>query len=477
MTVQDVNTPTNVGRRKMSQGSGAGLAGMTAIEIAKLVRRRDVSPVEVIQAHLERIAVLEPEIHAFQIIRAERALAEAAELSTRPDLGDLPLAGVPVAIKDNLDVSGEPTRQGSAATSDHLATQDDELVRRLRAAGCIAIGKTVMPELAVWPFTEPEAFGPPTRNPWNHARTPGGSTGGGGAAVAAGMAPLAVGSDGGGSLRVPAACCGVLGLKPSPGLVPLAGGQSQHWLGLTEFGPLANSVADLGLMLDVLAQTTTFRFAAPPSRPLRIAVSTKPPAAGARVSPEVKAAVARAAAALAGVGHHVIPADPPYPPDLGFRFMGRWLSGIAADAHDLPEERLERRTRSMAHVGRWLERLGWAKLTIADGFAQHVLRWFSSYDVLLTATLAEPAGSIGRWQGKGWISTTLGIANWVFTTPWNLAGFPAASVPAGLSTDGLPLAVQVVVPPGQEGTILAILGQIEQLLPWPRWAARSMQNG
>lgn len=476
MTVQDETTHETISQVTPSQRVEAELAGKTAIELARLVQRREVSPVEVVQAHLERIAALEPNLHAFQIVRGERALAEAADLAARADLSELPLAGVPVAIKDNLDVAGEPTRHGSAATSERPAAQDDELVRRLRVAGCIVIGKTTMPESAVWPFTEPEAFGPPPRNPWNRERTPGGSTGGGAIAVTTGMAPLALGSDGGGSLRVPAACCGIVGLKPSPGLVPLAGGRDQHWHGLTAFGPLAHSVADLTLTLDVLAQTRIFRDTGHPTRPLRIAVSTKPPAAGARISPEVTAAVNRVASVLASNGHQTIPADPPYPMDLGFRFMGRWLPGIAEDAGDLPGELLEQRTRSMVRVGRWLRRLGWARPITADGWHSTMFQWFSRYDVLLTPTLAEPAIPIGRWRGKGWLSTTLGIANWVFTTPWNLAGFPAASVPAGLSADGLPLAVQVVVPPGKEEALLAIVGQVEQLLPWPRWEAPSRPN-
>lgn len=449
--------------------SKSTLIGKPAVDLAALVRGRQVSPTDVVKAYLEQIAALDPELHAFQVVRTERALAEAEALAARPDLGELPLAGVPVAIKDNVDVALESPRQGSAATLDTPATKDDELVRRLRAAGCIVIGKTAMPELAVWPFTEPEAY-PPTRNPWNRERTPGGSTGGGGAAVAAGMAALALGSDGGGSIRVPAACCGVVGLKPGPGLLPLAGGAARHWLGLTEFGPLAHSVADLALMLDVLAHTTTFRDVGPPLRPLRVAVSTKPPAAGARVAPEVKAAVARAASMLASSGHQVVPADPPYPLDIGLRFMRRWLPGIAEDTRGLPPERLEERTRAMAGAGEWLRRRGWAPPVAEDGFGTRIRRWFAKYDLLLTATLAEPAVPIGRWRDKGWIA----VGNWVFTTPWNLAGFPAASVPAGLSSDGLPLAVQVVASPGGEATLLALLAQLEQLMPWPRWGAPTL---
>ncbi|HUD39831.1 MAG TPA: amidase, partial [Streptosporangiaceae bacterium] len=186
------------------------LCALSAREMARLVRLKLVSPVELIQAHLDRIAALDPLIGAFVAVRSEPALAEAADLARHPRLGDLPLAGVPVAIKDNIDVAGEPTRRGSAATPNTPAAADDELVARLKAAGCIVIGKTAMPELAIWPFTEPAAY-PPTRNPWDRRRTAGGSTGGGAAAVAAGLAALALGSDGGGSLRIPAACCGVFG--------------------------------------------------------------------------------------------------------------------------------------------------------------------------------------------------------------------------------------------------------------------------
>ena len=208
------------------------LCALPAREMASLVRDRLISPVELIGAHLERIAASDPAIRAFQVVRADKALAEAAALAERTDLADLPLAGVPVAVKDNVDVAGEPTRMGSAATSQAAAEADDELVSRLRAAGCVVIGKTQLPELAIWPFTEP-AVAAATRNPWNRSRTPGGSTGGGAAAVAAGMAALALGSDGGGSIRIPAACCGLFGLKPSPGLVPL-GRRRQRALARTD---------------------------------------------------------------------------------------------------------------------------------------------------------------------------------------------------------------------------------------------------
>src|SRR5438105_9475070 len=196
-----------------------------AMELGELVRRGTVSPVDVAEAHLAWIEAIDPKFNAFQEVLSARVLEQARGLQQRPDLAELPLAAVPVAVKDNIDVAGAATLQGSKATSSEPALNDDELVRRLRAAGALIIGKTRMPELAVWPLTEPEAFGP-TRNPWNPNRSAGGSSGGSAVAVATGMAPLGLGSDGGGSLRVPAACCGVIGFKPTPGLVPLAGGAS-----------------------------------------------------------------------------------------------------------------------------------------------------------------------------------------------------------------------------------------------------------
>ena len=281
--------------------SGADLAGLTAmpaLEIARAVREGKVSPVQVVQAHLAQIDRLEPQIRAFQVVLAEQALAEARVLAARPGLAGLPLAGVPVAVKDNVDVAGVPTRHGSAATPAGAARADDELVRRLRAAGCVVIGKTQMPELAIWPFTEPQAY-PVTRNPWDTERTPGGSTGDGAAALASGMAALALGSDGGGSIRIPAACCGVVGLKPGPGVVPLAGGMDSHWYGLTVFGPLARTVGDIAAALDVLTETAAHATAALPDRPLRIAYFAAAAAFGARLAPPARAAVEDTAAPTA----------------------------------------------------------------------------------------------------------------------------------------------------------------------------------
>jgi amidase len=452
-----------------------GLTGMRAVDIARAVRERRVTPEAVIRAHLDRIAAADPVIRAFQAVRADGALADAEALGRRDDLGTLPLAGVPVAVKDNIDVAGLPTRHGSAATPFALARRDDELVRRLRQAGAIPVGKTQLPELAIWPFTEPVAF-PATRNPWDLSRTPGGSTGGGAAAVATGMAALALGSDGGGSIRIPAACCGITGIKPGPGVVPLAGGASQHWHGLTAFGPLARCAADAAAMLHVLSggalsgDTGTgdagLGTLAPP-RPLRIAVSARHPAPGARVAPAVRAALDEAAGLLRAAGHTVTWARPPYPANLGLRFSQRWLAGIAEDAQDLPADALEARTRAMVRRGQRAARR--VRPAAADPFAARATEWLGRYDVLLTPTLARAAVPLGTWAGKGWVRTMLGVGNWLYTTPWNLAGLPAASVPFGCvpsgSDAGLPLGLQIVAPAGGEPVVLALAAQLEQLRP------------
>jgi len=435
--------------------------------MASLVQQRTISPVELVQAHLDRIATVEPLISAFQVVRSDAVLKEAAALSKRADLADLPLAGVPVAIKDNVAVAGEPTRMGSAATSPDRVAADDKLVTRLRAAGCVVIGKTQLPELAIWPFTEPAAFGP-TRNPWDRRRTPGGSTGGGAAALVSGMAALALGSDGGGSIRIPAACCGAFGFKPGRGLVPIAGGRKEHWHGLTEFGPIARTVADAALMLDLLSNQPGYRDPRPLEQPIRIAFSDKHPLPGAKASPTVRDAMDGLAAALRNTGHSLVNESPRYPLTLGLRFNRRWLSGIAQDAADLDLAAVEPRTARMAKLGKFLSRR--TKPASADPFGRRMADWFDDYDALITPTLTKEADLIGAWDGAGWVKTMLGVANQIYTPPWNIAGLPAASIPFGHDDDGLPIGVQLVGPAGSEPRLLSLAAQIEELRPWPRLA-------
>ena len=249
---------------------------VSAAAVADQVRSGTRTPREVVEGSLARIAAGDGRIGAFQVVDADGARRSADELAGRPDLADLPLAGVPVAVKDNIDVAGLPTRHGSAATGAEPTPADDELVRRLRQAGAIVVGKTKLPELAIWGFTESVAFGG-TRNPRDPDRNAGGSTGGGAAAVAAGMVPLALGSDGGGSLRIPSAFCGVVGFKPAPGTVPLPGGLTQHWYGCSASGPIAATVSDAMLAMDVLAGGSGWRTPGADDRAPTVAGSDRSP--------------------------------------------------------------------------------------------------------------------------------------------------------------------------------------------------------
>jgi amidase len=227
-----------------------GTIGQTARDIAETVRAGKVSPVDAVRRHLEQIERIDGRIGAFQVVRAERAIAEAEALGARTDLSSLPLAGVPMAIKDNIPVAGEPMRVGSAATSDAPSPQDHEVVRRLREAGAIVVGITRLPELGIFGTTE--SVHGITRNPWNLERSPGGSSGGSAAAVSTAMVPVAQGNDGLGSIRIPSACCGLFGLKPGMGVVPSAVG-IDSWYGFSENGPIATTVDDAALVLSVMA--------------------------------------------------------------------------------------------------------------------------------------------------------------------------------------------------------------------------------
>ena len=448
--------------------AAAGVAGMSAVDIAARVRDGRLSPAQVVTAHLERIRALDPRLNAFQVVLEASAMEEAEALSGRSDLAELPLAGVPVAIKDNTDIAGQPTRHGSEATSSVPALSDDEIVQRFRHAGAVIIGKTRLPELAIWPFTESDAFGV-TRNPWDQSLTCGGSSGGSAVAVATGMAAIASASDGGGSIRIPSAACGVFGVKPAPEIVPMPGGRDEHWFGLSAFGPIARTAADAGLALDVMAGTGRYRDPQPPAARLQIAVSARHPAAGARVSADVRAALTASAAALRQAGHEIQHADPPYPPTPQ-QFLRCWLGGIAEDARGLPEFELEPRTRALAAIGRQLLGRGLVRNAAELPWTSRARAWFAGRDLLLAPVLASSPPRTGKWKDKGWLATSYGVAQWMgFNPPWNLAGLPACSVPAGLGGDGLPLAVQLVAPPGGEALLLSVAAQLEKLRPWPIW--------
>ncbi|MFD5854605.1 amidase [Streptomyces chartreusis] len=439
--------------------------GRTATEIAAAVREKRATPREVVAEHLARIERLDGGIGAFRVVRAEAALAEADEVASRGDLAELPLAGVPVAVKDNLAVRGESKRVGSAATPDTPADEDHVTVARLRAAGAVVVGLTNVPELCVFGTTE--GVHGTARNPWDTSRTAGGSSGGSAAAVAASMVPIALGNDGMGSLRIPAANCGLVTIKPGTGVVP-AGVSDGDWFGMSENGPLATTVEDARLMLSVLADTEVVRPDTPGT--YRIAVSLRSPIAGVAVSKPYASAAREAAGVLIKAGHQVRRADPPYPMSLGVTSLVHWTAGTAVDAQGLDARRLTRRTRVHAAVGkRFVDRA-------RAGASREELRrrlepFFDEYDVLLTPALARRSPRSEPWHERGWLRNIMANTNYSpLTPPWNLTGWPAMAVPLGTLPSGAPTAVQLVGRPGSEATLLALAERMQELRPWRRTA-------
>jgi amidase len=343
-----------------------------------MVRSGEISQRELVMLHLKRIARLDAKLNAFRAVRAEQALAEADEAQRRRASGeDLPLLGVPLAVKDTQDVAGELTTRGTGAV-DQPAREDSEVVRRLRAAGGIVIGKTNLPELAFAVFTESPAWGV-TRNPWDPNRVPGGSSGGSAAAVAAGLVPAATGSDGAGSIRIPAAYCSVFGLKPQRGRVPLDP-LAEHWYGMTVNGYLTRSVLDTAVLLDMSAG--------------------------------------------GGIGNQIAPL---------------YLRGIADNARALPHpERLGRQIRQLARLGALYPdaAVRRAKAQIPK-YAARVNAIFDDCDVLLTPAMGEPPVPVGKWSSRSGLWTLAGMTPRTgYTPPWNYLGNPAAAVPAGFTTEG-----------------------------------------
>jgi amidase len=443
----------------------AGVTGQ-----ADLVRRGEASARELVELVLARIERLEPELKAFVAVYGERALLEADQAAARIRAGESrPLLGVPVAVKDEIDIGGEVTSCGTGAMVSK-APADAEVVRRLRAAGAIVVGKTTMPEFGLWPFTESVTWGV-TRNPWDPERTPGGSSGGSAAAVAAGMVPAALGSDGAGSIRIPAACCGLFGLKPGLHRVSRSphDRDGSHWI---VFGALTRSVRDAGLMLDVLGDEGQSFEEAAQSRPRRLRVAVAPdfpPGTRGRLSDDVRGALDDTAAQLRSLGHTVVEGKV----DLRPRDVPVIVGLILRGARDLvaPAERpqrLERRTRSFARPGALVsERTTERLLTAERAIAARLTTMFDEHDVLMTPVMAMPAVPAGIMEGRGATVTYFWETGWVpFTILWNITGQPAASVPAGFSAEGLPLAVQLVGRPGDERTILALAAELEAERPW-----------
>jgi amidase len=464
-----------------SEADGLAFAGLR--RQASLVASGEVSSIELVDAALHRIAAAQPDLNAFRTVRADAARAEAADADRRRKTGDSssPLLGVPIAIKDDMDLAGETTAFGCAGEFAGKAC-DGEVARRLRAAGAVIVGKTTSPEFGQWPITEGPAFGQ-TRNPWSLAHTPGGSSGGSAAAVAAGLVPAAMGSDGAGSVRIPAAWTHLVGIKPQRGRVS-TWPDAEAFQGLTCNGPLARTVDDAALLLDAVAgaHPGDRHTPRPPAEPfaesarratpgrLRIALSFRIPfsLAPARLDARVRAATERLATVLEGLGHEIVEADPFYGP-IGVTFLPRSLVGLRDWSRRVPDVALlDPRTRHNVAMGRWVggPLLGLARALERPLRAQ-VGRIFRRADVILAPTTAQPPLPVGAIDGLGgWATDKVIVGACPYAWPWNILGWPGVNVPAGLTADGLPLGAQLLGPGGSEPRLLALAAQLESVERW-----------
>ncbi|MCD7445137.1 amidase [Streptomyces lincolnensis] len=449
------------------------------VETARALADGAVTSRALVERTLARIADTQSTLNAFRVVRAEAALAEAEAADRELAAGvRRPLLGVPVAVKDDMDMAGEPTAFGCRGEFPAVA-EDGEAVRRLRAAGAVIVGKTNTCEFGQWPFTEGPAFGA-TRNPWSPEHTPGGSSGGSAAAVAAGLVPAALGSDGAGSVRIPASWTHLVGIKPQRGRIS-TWPRGESFQGITVNGTLARTVADAALLLDAASGNHERDPHRPPAidalaavgrEPgrLRIALALKPPftALPARLRPEVRARVVQLAEKLADLGHTVVEADPPYG-QIGLTFIPRATAGLAERVREAPfPALLDRRTRDAARLGGLL---GGPPLRAARR-AEAVLHrriggFFTSYDVVLAPTTAAPPPRVGAMLGLGGLATDRAmIAACPYAWPWNVLGWPGVNVPAGFVAGGLPVGAQLLGPANSEPLLLSLAAQLEAELRW-----------
>lgn len=444
---------------------------LTVTELGAAYRRRDLSPVEVTTAFLERIDEVDKDLHAFVTVMSETALGQAAE-AERTFAASEPahtLTGIPIAVKDAFHVAGVPTSLGSVVYRNAVAKSDSGVVRRLRAAGSVFTGKTNTAEFGQ-SATSDNLLGPDTSNPWDLTRTPGGSSGGSASAVAARLSTVAVGSDGGGSIRIPAAFCGVYGLKTSPGLCP----DEKGFRAMTDFvgaGPMTSTVADARPLLGVLAGQDYVRG---PVRRLRVAYCARPE--GLPVDPGVAAAVDAAARQLSALGHEIIPTDLPlegwndvFGPlvlEDEHRERGHLLARHA--------DQLTRYERSSLRAALTLDPAAVARAhELLPQYRQRIAALFTRYDLVLTPATAVPSFPLhGRPSHINGQKVDQLWGPFPFAVPFNVAGVAAASVPCGFA-DGLPVGAQLVVPAGGEQLLLDVSEDLEEAIGFDRLAVVS----
>jgi amidase len=454
-------------------------------ELAGLVRDGELSARELVQASLDRIEEVNPRVNAFVDVFAEEALAAADAVGPGDER---PLAGVPVAIKNNRAVAGQRLTVGSGFFGDFRPQHDHNVTRRLREAGAIVVGSTTLPEFGILPVTETARFGP-TRNPWDLERTPGGSSGGSAAAVASGMVPFAHGNDGGGSTRIPAACCGLVGLKPQRGRISLAPEVGEHFL--VQDGVLTRTVRETALCLDVLAgaELGDSSWAPPPAepfattaaaepRPLRVALTMTPPIPDAAPGAAQVAAVREAGEALAALGHEVEEVEAPWqneglahvftavfgPAVCSQAAFGAIISGREPAAEDMESLSwwLWQTCKGIDAVGAEVSRVQ------IQAAGRMVVTWTSQWDVVITPALSEAPVTIGTIDPTA-DDPDVRFRRSATFTPYtallNVSGQPAISVPLA-EADGLPVGVQLIGRPAEEGALLAVAAQLETARPW-----------
>ncbi|MBW4486282.1 MAG: amidase [Trichocoleus desertorum ATA4-8-CV12] len=461
------------------------LAFTPVVEQAQLIRAKTVSPLDLVELYLERIQQLDAQLGSYFTVMAEQAIADAKAktetLAQNHSVDDLPpFFGVPISIKDLNAVMGVRCTFGTPVMKDNIANYEDGVVTRIKQAGFVILGKTATSELGSFPYTEPSGF-PPARNPWNLDYTPGGSSGGAAAAVAAGLCAIAQGSDGGGSIRGPAACCGLVGIKPSRGRITQAP-VGDRLSGIATNGPLARTVADAAALLDVMSGYTTgdpywlsdpnpsfFKVAEQakataeqPVPPLRIAFSTAVQPIG-EADPVCQQAVLDTVKLLESMGHQVEPDCPDFT-DLVEPFTVVWRSGVAASG--IPGEYLQPMNRWMLEqsgsCGEYLQAVG-----MMQTIARRIVAFFNTYDALVLPVFLHSTIRVGEWADLDPATTFQKITNWVAPCPpFNASGQPAIAIPAGFDPRGLPVGVQIVGRPAAESTLIALASQIEALQPW-----------
>ncbi len=446
---------------------GRNWVGATAAEIARAVRRGDAAATGVIADHVEHARVADRVLGALRALRDAAALAEAEQVEDLPDLANLPLAGVPVLVSEDTPVAGQPVWSGDQVAGSLVAERDHEVVRRLRGAGAVVLGAARRSELDLWPTTDD---GTVTRNPWRSDRMAGGAGGGSAAAVAAGLVPVALGTDGLGGVRIPAACCGLIGFKPGRGVVP-ADISAADWFGLAEHGVLATTVADAASAFAVMAGREPGG-PVPPGR-LRIAISLRGPVPAARPDRDVRRAVARAARVLAAQGHDGVWADPPYPVRLPIMIAATWCAIAHQRAEQFPAIVKPPRTWRQAALGAYALRRNLVRAGERADWRERCTSWFAEhrFDLLLMPSLAGPPPPSLPWSARSWRSNVITALRCLpYTAPWNLAGLPSIAVPMGLRGDGLPASAQLVGPPGAESVLLAAAAELATMAGWRRHA-------